>query len=123
MQWRQDLRAEAEAVWAAVTAEFIANREVQIAVADSYRGLGRNEEAIAAWNRALALSKTPAQEVQILVEKSRLQADQGKTAAALELLAQARNLTPDDPDVHYNLGVLYFRAGQLPASIAAFEAP
>ena len=122
VQWRQDLRTEAEATWAAIGAEYPSNRDVQLAVANSFHGLGRNDEAFAAFGKALTLSTTPSEKADVLVEQSRVQADQGKTAVALELLSQARTLTPDDPDIHYNLGVLLFRAGQLPASIVAFDA-
>ncbi len=120
--WRLDRRAEAEAAWAAVAADFADNRDVQLAVANSFHGLGKNDEALATFERALTLSKTGEERADVLVEIARVQADRGATAPALESLTRARDAAPSDPDIHYNLGVLYFRAGQLDAAVAAFDA-
>jgi tetratricopeptide (TPR) repeat protein len=120
--WRLDRRAEAEAAWAAVAADFADNRDVQLAVANSFHGLGKNEEALAIFERAIALSKSGAERADVLVEIARVHADRGATATALESLVRARDAAPTDPDIHYNLGVLYFRAGQQDAAVAAFDA-
>ncbi len=120
--WRLDRRTEADTAWAGLAGDFADNRDVQLALGNSYHGLGRNDEAIAAFDRALSLSTTGTERADILVEKSRVYADKGAVNLALESLTGARDAAPNDPDIHYNLGVLFFRAGQFDAAIGAFDA-
>ncbi len=119
--WRLDRRPEAETAWAAVATDFGESRDVQLALANSFHGLGRNEEALATYERALTLSKTGAERSDVLVEMSRVHADRGAINLALEGLSRARDAAPTDPEIHYNLGVLYFRAGQYDAAVASFD--
>ncbi len=120
--WRLDRRSEAEASWQALAAEYRDNRDVQLALANSFHGLGRNEDALAIFERALSLSSTNDDKAEVLTEMARVQADRGATALAVDALTRAREAAPSDPELHYNLGVLYFRAGQLDAAVSSFDA-
>lgn len=119
--WRLDRRAESDAVYAALATEYPENREVWLGAADSYRGLGRNDEAGTAYDQALRLSTEPQEKANILMEKARMVAERGQTSTALGLLGEARTVAPDDPEIHYNLGVLYYRAAQYDAAVKAFD--
>jgi tetratricopeptide (TPR) repeat protein len=120
--FRQDKRPEAEAVYAAVVAEFGGDADVQLALAGAYKELGRQDDAIAAFDKAIELTTEPAKKADALTEKARLFADKGETRVALDLLTRARELNGTDPDTHYNLGVLYVRSGQYDAGVTAFDA-
>jgi tetratricopeptide (TPR) repeat protein len=126
---RMDRRADADAAYAAIAAAFSppaltgdAAAEVQMALGDSFRGLGRYDDAAAAWDRAATWATSTGKQVDALVEKSRMLADRADTAGALDALLKARALAPADADVHYNLGALYVRARQLDAAVGAFDA-
>jgi tetratricopeptide (TPR) repeat protein len=126
---RLDRRSESDAAFAAIVTAFSppalvgdAAANVQMALADSYRGLGRYDDANAAWERAVSWASSPDKRVDALIEKARMLADRGDSDAAVGTLVRARDLATDDADVHYNLGVLLVRTGQLDAGIAAFDA-
>lgn len=120
--YRQDKRVEAEAIYAAVATDFGSAADVQTALGDAYKGMGRYEEAGVAYDKAFELFTTDASKADALTDKARMAADQGDIRTALDTLTRARLLAPDDADVHYNLGVVYVRAGQFDAAITAFDA-
>lgn len=114
--------ADAEAEWTKIETDFATNAEVLLALADAERELGRTDEAATAYDKALLLAPEGSpRHIDILVEKGRMLADKGRNPEALELLTRARQQAPKDPDVHYNLGVLYVRLAQHEAAITSFR--
>ncbi len=113
----------AEAVWNDIAQSFAADVDVQFALADAYKDLGRYEDASAAYERALALATEPGSEkrIDILLEEGRMLADRGNNTQALGLFTQARSEAPGSAEVLYNLGVLYVRLGQNDAAVNAFK--
>ena len=113
---------EAEGEYAKVEKDFAKNVDVQFALADAYKELGKYEDAAAAYERALGLAE-PGKRVDILVEQARMVADRGNNIQALELLkrAQGESGAAKNPEVQYNLGVIYVRLGNNDAAVAAFK--
>ena len=59
--------------------------------------------------------------VEVKNELAALLIQQGRQAAAVEILKDARTLAPKDRDVLYNLAVAYYALGRYVDSVAAFE--
>lgn len=118
----QSRLADAETEWQKIATEFAQDVEVQFALADAFRELGRSDEADSAYNRALELAPPgSARRIDILVEQGRMHADRGDATGALAILNRAKSEAPADTDVHYNLGVLFVRMAQTDAAVAAFQ--
>lgn len=113
---------EALATWEKIAKDFEKDLEVQFALADAFRELGRFEEAQATYAAALNLAPEGSERrVDILLEQGRLIADRGQPNEALGLLTRARAEAPKDADVHYNLGVLYVRLAEHEAAVTSFK--
>ena len=113
---------DALATWEKIGKDFADNIEVQFALADAFRELGRIDEAQAAYAVALNLAPEGSERrIDILLEQGRLVADRGNPHEALGLLTRARAEAPKDADVHYNLGVLYVRLAEYEAAVASFK--
>ncbi|OGQ23911.1 MAG: hypothetical protein A2138_10885 [Deltaproteobacteria bacterium RBG_16_71_12] len=113
---------DAQATWEKIAVDFEGNLEVQFALADAFRELGRFEEAQAAYTVALNLAPEGSERrIDILLEQGRLIADRGQPNEALGLLTRARAEAPKDADVHYNLGVLYVRLAEHEAAVTSFK--
>ena len=88
----------------------------------SYAGLGRNDEAIAAYQQAIAwqaggTNRNPGAYIDygaLLIEKNRPQ-------EAVPLLVQATQIDPDDIRAHEKLGKAYADLNQLPQAQAEYE--
>lgn len=88
----------------------------------SYEGLGRNEEAAAAYRTAIAWQKdTAKQEPGPYLDLGTLLVETGKPADGLPLLLRAASLKGDDPKVHNQLGKAYLHLNQLANSQAELE--
>lgn len=79
---------------------------------------GRNEIAIARWERALAVAPGVASYLSNLGEAHRRI---GNYPTAVELLQQALASSPDLPEAHHNLGLTYEALGQWSLATEAFE--
>lgn len=88
----------------------------------AYEGLNRNDDAIAAYRKAIAWEKLPQpQAEQPYLNLGILLSNQGQPAAAMKLLLKAEELAPHDPKIHGQLGQLYARQGDLKNAQAEFE--
>ena len=113
---------EAQAEWDKIAKDFQTNLDVQFALADAHRDLGRFEDAQGAYAAALNLAPEGSEKrIDILLEQGRLVADRGQPNEALGLLTRARAEAPKDADVHYNLGVLYVRLAEYDAAVTSFR--
>ena len=68
-----------------------------------------------------SVAKTADSNVQNLRTQARSAAGQGELEKALSLLLQARNQSPNDPDVLYEFGMVALRMGLYPDAVQAFE--
>lgn len=88
----------------------------------SLEGLGRTDEAIAAYKQAIAWQLDSAQkDNEPLLNLGSLLLDQGQPKEALAYLLQANSIPPDDAKVHERLGKAYSHLDQLAKAQAEFE--
>ncbi len=109
---RQGKHAEALKTFQASTE---ADRNFALAysqLAQSRASLGYDNEAEQLSRKAVELSSTlpPQEKYRILANHARIQNDNAKAIESYENLAK---VSPDDPDVHFNLGSLYEAIGSL----------
>jgi len=71
----------------------------------------RYDEATALTNE---LTKADASNLQAITLRSKIEAAQGKTNDALETMKTALKAAPNDPRVHFDLGLAYHNAGNAP---------
>jgi tetratricopeptide (TPR) repeat protein len=114
---------EAQDTWDKIGKDFEKNGDVEFALADAMKELGRYEDASIAYDRALALADPKSERaIDILIEQARMVADRGNNIQAIELLKRASEESPDNPEVAYNLGVIYLRLANTDAAIKQFQA-
>jgi tetratricopeptide (TPR) repeat protein len=88
----------------------------------SYQGLGRNDEATAAYKIAIGWQKDAAkQDPGPYLDLGTLLVESGKPADGLPYLLQAASLNDNDPKVHNQLGKAYMHLKQLPKAQAELE--
>lgn len=88
----------------------------------SYEGLGRKDEAIAAYKQAIEWqSQIPQKDHEPLLNLGSLLLDQDRPKEALPYLLQAESIPPDDAKVHERLGKAYSHLDRLPQAQAELE--
>ena len=88
----------------------------------SYEGLGRNEEAAAAYRTAISWEENAAKkDPGPYLDLGTLLVESGKPADGLPYLLQAAALNANDPKVHNQLGKAYMHLNQLPKAQAELE--
>lgn len=88
----------------------------------SLEGLGKDEDAMAAYRQALAWQQHNSRRyAQPLLHLGALLARQGRADQAVELLRQAEALRPTDTDVHQALGEAYTQLKQWPQAQTELE--
>lgn len=95
---------------------------VEDAIGRSLEGLSRDQDAVAAYRKALdwqaeARTKSP----QPLLHLGALLSRLGQPQSALPLLLSADSIAPQNPDIHEQLGGVYKQLGQLPQAQAEVE--
>jgi tetratricopeptide (TPR) repeat protein len=80
----------------------------------AYEGLNRKEDAIQAYEQAIAWQADAAKKSeQPLLNLGILLSDEGKQSEALPLLVEAETIAPNDGKIHSTLGKLYLRQEKL----------
>ena len=88
----------------------------------SYAGLGRNEEAAAAYRNAVEWQRNaPSKDVGPYLDLGSLLVDTNKAEEAIPYLQQALELNANDPKIHNQLGKAYLHANQLTKAQAELE--
>jgi Flp pilus assembly protein TadD len=88
----------------------------------SYAGLGRNEEAIAAYQQAMAWqAQAPLKNPGPYVNLANLLLDQNRSAEAVSHLLQAVEIAPRESRAHELLGKAYARLEQFPKAQTELE--
>jgi Flp pilus assembly protein TadD len=88
----------------------------------SYEGLGRKDDAIAAYKQAIAWdSHSPHKSQEPYLNLGSLLVDQDQAKDALPYLLQAETLAPEDAKVHERLGKAYAHLNQLPQAQSELE--
>ncbi|HEY4220841.1 MAG TPA: tetratricopeptide repeat protein, partial [Myxococcota bacterium] len=91
---------EANDAYAKIAKDFDKNGDVQFAVADAYKEIGRYEDASALYDHALELAEPGTDKrIDILIEQARMVADRGNNIQAMELLKRAQGEAPKSADV------------------------
>lgn len=90
----------------------------QEALGNVLQQLGRSEEAVTAFRKALALGETAARYVELATALGRL----GRTSEAVSAVGAAIALDPNDASAHFQLGELYARQGDLAQAQQAYQA-
>ena len=86
-------------------------------VALIYQQQGKNEEALAAYEDAIASNPD---DVNLILNKANLYYTLGDKDKFKELMAQASAMAPDNPDLMYNIGVISMEQGNLEEARAAY---
>ena len=79
---------------------------------------GRWSEAEVAW---LAIAKTRPGDAEAYAHLGLLKAHEGRYGEAVPFYLRALALNPEMPEVRLNLGLAYFKAGDLRSAVASFE--
>lgn len=88
----------------------------------SFAGLGRNDEAAAAYQQAMALqAQSPLKNPGPYIDMGSLLIDENRPQAALTFLLQATEIAPRDSRAHELLGKAYARLEELPKAQAELE--
>jgi len=88
----------------------------------SYEGLGRNDQAAAAYRTAISWQENAAKkDPGPYLDLGTLLVESGKPADGLPYLVQAAALNANDPKVHNQLGKAYLHLNQLPKAQAELE--
>jgi tetratricopeptide (TPR) repeat protein/SAM-dependent methyltransferase len=85
---------------------------------NAYRGLGRHRDALASYERALALRPD---DPLTLNNRGIALRDLGRARESLAAYTRALTLRPDYADAHLNLGIAQLELGQADAALASFE--
>ncbi|MFD2588668.1 tetratricopeptide repeat protein [Croceitalea marina] len=86
-------------------------------VALIYQQQGKNEEALAAYEDAIASNPD---DVNLILNKANLYYTLGDKDKFKELMAKASAMAPDNPDLMYNIGVISMEQGNLEEARAAY---
>jgi len=88
----------------------------------SYAGLGRNDDAAAAYRNAIDWQRNAAtQDPGPYLDLGTLLVETGKSAESIPYLTKAADLSPDDPKAHNQLGKAYLHTNQLAKAQAELE--
>lgn len=83
-----------------------------------YQEQGKNEEALAAYDDALASNPN---DVNLVLNKANLYYGMGDKDKFKELMGQASEMAPDNPDLLYNIGVINMEQGNMQEARAAYK--
>ena len=83
-----------------------------------YQEQGKNDEALAAYDDALASNPN---DVNLVLNKANLYYGMGNKEKFLELMAEASAMAPDNPDLLYNIGVINMEQGNMQEARAAYK--
>ena len=83
-----------------------------------YQEQGKNEEALAAYDDALANNPN---DVNLVLNKANLYYSMGDKDKFKELMGQASDMAPDNPDLLYNIGVINMEQGNMDEARAAYK--
>jgi len=83
-----------------------------------YQEQGKNEEALAAYDDALASNPG---DVNLVLNKANLYYAMGDKEKFKELMGQASDMAPDNPDLLYNIGVINMEQGNMEEARAAYK--
>jgi len=83
-----------------------------------YQQQGKNEEALGAYDDALAVNP---EDVNLILNKANLYFELGDKDKFKELMAKASNMAPDNPDLLYNIGVINMEQGNLEEARKAYR--
>jgi tetratricopeptide (TPR) repeat protein len=83
-----------------------------------YTQLGKNEEALAAYQDARADNPD---DVNLVLNEANLYYQMGDKEKFKELMAEAAAMAPDNPDLHYNIGVISMEQGDIEAARASYR--
>lgn len=82
-----------------------------------YQQQGKNDEALAAYEDAIASNP---EDVNLVLNKANLYYAMGDKAKFKELMGQAAAMAPNNPDLMYNIGVISMEQGNLEEARAAY---
>jgi tetratricopeptide (TPR) repeat protein len=80
--------------------------------------LGNNDEALQAYKAARADNPD---DVNLVLNEANLYYQLGDKDKFKELMAEAARMAPDNPDLHYNIGVINMEQGDLEAARASYR--
>lgn len=83
-----------------------------------YQQQGKNEEAIAAYQDAIASNPD---DVNLILNKANLYYTMGDKEKFKSLMAKASSMAPDNPDLIYNIGVISMEQGDLEEARKAYR--
>ena len=83
-----------------------------------YQEQGKNDEALAAYDDALASNPD---DVNLVLNKANLYYAMGDKDKFKELMGQASAMAPDNPDLLYNIGVINMEQGNMEEARAAYK--
>lgn len=83
-----------------------------------YQQQGKNDEALAAYEDAIASNPD---DVNLVLNKANLYYTMGDKAKFKELMEKAASMAPDNPDLLYNIGVISMEQGNLEEARAAYR--
>jgi len=84
----------------------------------SYEALGRTEDALAAYRRAVALDTAAPGDAEPYLNLGSLLVENDRPGDAVPYLVQAAGIAPGDWRVHRALGKAYFKSNRLPEALA-----
>ncbi|MGD1947798.1 MAG: tetratricopeptide repeat protein [Croceivirga sp.] len=83
-----------------------------------YQEQGKNDEALAAYDEAMASNPS---DVNLVLNKANLYYAMGDKDKFKELMGQASDMAPDNPDLLYNIGVINMEQGNMEEARAAYK--
>jgi len=92
--------------------------EVVKNIALIYQQQGKNEEALSAYDDAIANNPT---DVNLLLNKANLYYQMGNVDEFKTLMNKASNMAPDNPDLQYNIGVIAMEQGNMEEAREAYS--
>ncbi len=84
---------------------------------NALQAMGRTDEAIATWQRAVAVAPHPL----AFLNLGRALCDKDRLDEALAAMQNSLRLKPDQPELHNNLGSHFRKTGQAAEAIACYE--
>ncbi len=94
-----------------------------VALAPAYEQLGRFEDAVRAWKRAIALSEKPDADLHDALGEALVRASRGRiTPEALAAFRKAQEIRPGDPMSRYYIAMADLQAGRRTEALQALKA-
>ncbi|HVN04814.1 MAG TPA: tetratricopeptide repeat protein [Bryobacteraceae bacterium] len=84
----------------------------------SYEALGRTDDAIAAYRRAVALDSSATHNPEPYLDLGNLLTDNSRPGDSIPYLIEAAGMAPNDWRIHRSLGKAYLQANRLPEALA-----